>query len=88
MAITANIGASDGAGGDNFSFVVATPSALVESGTPQWGRGTLIVESFSWADVERMLGRLLAQASGETWQEIAQTLNKELRWEFEGYRPD
>jgi hypothetical protein len=57
-------------------------------GTSQWGRGTLIVESFSWADVERMLVRLLAQASGETWQEVAQTLNKELRWEFEGYRPD
>ena len=53
VAITAKIGASDGTGGDNFSFVVATPSALVESGTSQWGRGTLIVESFSWADVER-----------------------------------
>jgi len=87
VPVTATIGPTGSSAGDNFSFLVATPSALAESGTVGWGRGILIVESFSWADVERSINRLLAHAARDTWQEVAHALNKELLWEFDGYQP-
>lgn len=83
----ATVGPDTGNAGDDFSFTVATPSALAESERFGWGRGTLIVDSFSWLQVEHSLNRLLAQASRSSWQEVAQTLNHELQWEFDGYRP-
>jgi hypothetical protein len=47
----------------------------------------LIVESFSWTIVHRMLERLLAHAVRPTWNEVAAELNKELLWEFDNYTP-
>jgi len=87
VPVMVTIGSACSAGGDNFSFVVATPSALAESSAFGWGRGILIVESFTWEDVERSLNRLLAHAARDTWEEVAQALNKELLWEFDGYQP-
>lgn len=87
VPVTATIGPTGSAAGDNFSFLVATPSALAESGKFGWGRGILIVDSFTWAGVERSLNRLLAHAARDTWQDVAQALNKELLWEFDGYQP-
>jgi len=85
VSIVATIGPSSGNGGDHFHFVAATPSALAESRKFGWGRGILIIESFSWADIERSILRLLAHAARETWQEAALALNKDLLWEFDGY---
>ena len=87
VSIVATIGPSSGIAGDNFSFLVATPSALAEAGTYGWGRGILIVESFSWAVVERSINRLITHAARDTWQEVAQALNKELLWESDSYQP-
>lgn len=87
VPMLATIGPSSGTAGDDFSFIAATPSAIAESGRLGWGRGMLIVDSFSWPQVERLVNRLLAQASRPSWQEVAQALNHELLWEFDGYRP-
>ena len=87
VSMSATIGPSNGTSGDNFSFVVVTPSAFAESSRFGWGRGTLIVESFSWLKVEHSVNRLLAHASRESWQDVAEVLNHELLWEFDGYRP-
>ena len=86
VPIVATIGSTTDSG-DDFYFVVATPSALAEAGKFGWGRGILIIESFSWTDVERAINRLLAHAARETWQEAAHILNRELLWEFDGYQP-
>lgn len=85
ISMNATIG-PNGSSGDNFSFVVATPSALAESRSFGWGRGLLIVEEFSWGIVERSVSRLLAHSARQSWQEVAQSLNKELLWEFDGYQ--
>lgn len=87
VTMLATIGPGSGTAGHGFSFVVVTPSALAGSGTLGWGRGALIVASFSWPDVERAVDRLLAHASRPSWQEVTQVLNHELLWEFDGYRP-
>jgi hypothetical protein len=86
VSIVAKIGPSDSEGGDYFYFSAATPSALAESRTFGWGRGVLIIESFSWANVERSVQRLLAHAARESWQEVALALNRELLWEFDCHR--
>ena len=86
VSITATIGPLDSNGGDNFSFAVATPSALAESEHFRWGRGILIVSSFSWPAIEHSVNRLLAHAARNTWREVAQALNKELLWEFDNYQ--
>ncbi len=83
VSITAKIGPSDCDGGDYFHFSAVTPSAFAESHIFGWGRGILIIESFSWANIERAVHRLLAHAARETWQEVALVLNKELLWEFD-----
>jgi hypothetical protein len=87
VSITAAIGPSGSEGGDNFSFEVATPSALAESAHSRWGRGILIVTSFSWPAIEHSINRLIAHAARNTWQEVAHELNKELLWEFDNYQP-
>jgi Immunity protein 8 len=84
VLVQAIIGPEDTPGGDIFDFFVVTPSALATSDA-RWGRGMLIVPSFSWPEIERMVGRLLAQAQRPTWDETARALNKELNWEFDGY---
>jgi len=86
VLIEATIGPADSPGGDIFSFLAVTPAALARLGT-QWGRGSLIVQSFSWSEVERTLGRLIAQSTRPTWHETAAQLNKELLWEFDNYSP-
>jgi hypothetical protein len=86
VQIVATIGPSGGSAGDNFSFTAVTPSALAENQMLGWGRGTLVVDSFSWPTVEKWIDRLLAHAARPSWQEVAQVLNHELRWEFDGYR--
>jgi hypothetical protein len=86
VLIEATIGPPDSPGGDIFSFIAVTPAALARLGT-EWGRGSLVMQSFSWNDVERMLGRLIAQSTRPTWHETAAQLNRELTWEFDNYSP-
>ena len=56
-------------------------------GLPRWGRGLLVIESFSWADVIAALAALLAQAQRESWPDTIEALNHELHWAFDNRRP-
>lgn len=87
VVLQASIGPKDAEGEEIFEFRVVTPAFLAKSGLPLWGRGLLIVEEFSWPVVERAIERLLANARGSTWTEVAAVLNHELHWEFDHYQP-
>ncbi len=88
VAIEVEIGLRDGEGGDLFQFEVVTPTALARRGAATWGRGLLILPSFSWEVVDRFLSKLVLHASADTWAEVALQLNRELDWEFDGYQRD
>ena len=85
LGFEAEIGPKGDEGADLFQFEVATPKSLVRGG-PRWGRGLFIVQAFSMEAVEDALEGLLAHCHRETWQEVAQALNKELLWEFDNYQ--
>jgi hypothetical protein len=87
VAMQASVGPKGETGEETFSFTVATPSVVVSLGLPRWGRGLLLVESFSWEEVERYVERLVARAHRTTWAETAAVLNQYMEWEFDGYRP-
>jgi hypothetical protein len=82
--LDAVIGPADSEGGDVFSFAVVTPSSIA-SEVPRWGRGLLILPSFSWPAVQAFVERLLIRAARPTWDEVAAELCKETNWEFESY---
>jgi Immunity protein 8 len=87
VLLNASIGPKGSPGAENFAFTVVTPRYLAEHSDAQWGRGLLVVDSFSWPGVTRMVEKLLAHASGSTWSEVAAKLNRELLWEFDNYTP-
>ena len=86
VLVHAEIGTADAAKGtDLFRFTVATPSRILDGSGVRWGRGTLIVDRFSWEAVENAVRRLLMHADRPTWKESAIELGKEMHWEFENY---
>jgi hypothetical protein len=85
VLVEVEIGPEDEEGADIFDFQVVTPSML--SGMlPCWGRGLLVIDEFSWSQVESCLEKLLIHCEGSTWEDISSNLNKELHWEFENYK--
>ena len=84
--LEAEIGSGEMEAADIFGFTVVTPKAVAKCRGRHWGRGYLLLPEFTWEEVEQALSRLLAQCVGPSWQEIAWRLNKELLWEFDGYR--
>jgi hypothetical protein len=81
------IGPKDGEGEEAFSFTVVTPARFAKASEARWGRGRLIVPMFEWAVVAQAIAKLLAQCACRTWGEVVAELNKELLWEFDGYKP-
>ncbi len=80
-----DIGIKGKEGADIFQVTIVTPKFLahdVREEGYRWGKGYLIVDSFSWEAVERALEQLLSQSSGSSWIEVAKKLNKVLDWEF------
>jgi Immunity protein 8 len=86
LTFTASIGC-DGVSGDNFQFVVVTPSALAKSQYTGWCKDYLLIQDFSWAQVDNYVANLLASVRGESWAEIAEQLHQFMDWEFYNYRP-
>jgi hypothetical protein len=82
----AEIGAEDQTGADLFHFTVITRKRIAKLSGTEWGRGYLIVDRFSWEEIDRALGKLLANCARSSWEEAAAQLNQELFWEFERYQ--
>jgi hypothetical protein len=88
VVMSAEIGPPSG-GEEVFTFIVATPDRVLGKGDgARWGRGYLLVETFSWEVIERMLNSLVLHADRENWEASARELAKELHWEFENYSDD
>lgn len=85
LTFTASIGI-DGVRGDNFQFVVVTPSALARSQYTGWCKDYLLVQDFSWAQVDNYVANLLASIRGESWEDVAGQLQQFMDWEFYNYR--
>jgi hypothetical protein len=84
--IEVEIGPKGREGAEIFSFEVVTPKFLIGKTGTRWGRGYLIMDSFSWVGVEKAIQKLLSHCARQTWQETAIEIAKELDWEFENYR--
>ncbi len=82
----ADIGPKGKEGADIFFLTVVTPTHLAKRSGYVWGKGYLIVESFSWQTVEMAIEKLLSHCSGADWVEVAGKLNRVLGWEFENYQ--
>jgi hypothetical protein len=91
VVMQADIGPVGEEGADTFNFEVCTPSGLAArldaDGRPYWGRGTLVLRSFSWEAVEAALNQYVRSVSGEDWAEVASKLSRFMLWEFEDYQP-
>lgn len=87
VLIEVEIGEHAKKGADIFSFTAITPKYLAANPVTSWGRGYLLMESFSWVNAESMLNKLLSFVREETWDSVAQNLCKELHWEYENYQP-
>lgn len=80
----ASIGPKGQEDAEVFSFVAITPRALARDQGTRWGRGYLILNHVSWAGVEAAVRNFLLHCSGDTWAQVAEKLNREMHWEFEG----
>ena len=80
VGFRAFIGPREGEDAEAYTFIVVTPTLLLHSRDPIWGRGYLIVASFDWHLVVRSIAELLARCARPTWDEVAIALNQELHW--------
>ncbi|TMO79290.1 hypothetical protein CWC16_13610 [Pseudoalteromonas sp. S3776] len=86
ILIELSIGIKGQEGGDIFSFTAITPEFLIKKPELRWGRGYLLLEYFSWQQVEKMAHNLLRHVVADSWEEATQSLTKELHWEYENYQ--
>ena len=82
----AQIGIKSEEGATIFYFTAVTPKFLWAQQGYKWGKGSLIVETFSWKAVEAALDNLLSECSGRDWLEVTDKLTKTLNWEYENYK--
>lgn len=86
VLIQAEIGPADSDGADTFWFEVCTPKAFERATGSAWLKGVLLVASFEWKAVEQALQQYLMQCGGDSWDEVARQLSRQLNWEFDNYR--
>lgn len=83
------VGPRDSPGEESFDVLVCSPLHLEERARregPVWVRHTLVVETWAWPAVLEQLERRVTSATGDTWEEVAGSLGRWGRWEFEDYR--
>jgi len=82
--ITVEIGLGEGNGADQFNVQVVTPEYLRLCKKPMWGKSILIVESFTWEEVEESIRELLSGISADNWDDATKILTRYMNWEFDG----
>ncbi len=82
------VGPSDAEGEESFDVTICTPQWLgQECGRNGFvlGRHHLVVLSYDFASIRRILVKLVERYSGSTWQEVAAKVSRIAFWEFEDY---
>ncbi len=88
IIVQAEIGTTDNIESDVFTFYVCTLKKLtqiVSKNKFQKGLHLLIVEAFDWVLIENIINNICNKTMGNTWEEIAQQINKFGAWEFDDY---
>ena len=81
------VGPSDGPGEESFDVLVCSPAWLADQTGPIIGRHHLIVQGFSYDEVERVVLSYLQRCEGDEWKDVAEKVGRLGLWEFEDYRP-
>lgn len=84
MFVQAMIGPADTIGEESFDFTVERDEYADH---PKWVGSRLLLRRFDYLTVLQEVERLCAEAEGSDWQQVATQIGRQLRWEFEGYRP-
>lgn len=83
---TACIGTEDSIGEDNFDFTIMTPKELerqLRNGTQIIiGKGIFIVDKLDFEVITETINQILLKHQGETWEEVAISLNPYFSWEY------
>tara|TARA_B100000959_G_scaffold281427_1_gene345438 strand:+ start:113 stop:454 length:342 start_codon:yes stop_codon:yes gene_type:complete len=83
--IELDVGSRGTSGADMFSISVVTPKYMLDNPERNWGKGYLVMNSFSWDSVEKTLQNMIDAVEGNSWDEVAKLLCVNFNWEFEDY---
>lgn len=87
ISLRLSIGRAGGERGvDNFDLNICTPSWLMRMGGDQWGRFLLIVDSYDYSRIVRLIEDYIDGCDGDSWGELALKLSRMFQWEFEDYK--
>lgn len=82
----ADIGVEDEEGVQYFYFRILTPkrlTAILEEGKIFDGRATFILNEFNTQLIENEINKVLFDCIRPTWDEVAQSINRFLQWEYD-----
>jgi hypothetical protein len=87
VAAEALIGVADPDGADIFSFEVSTPGWFARNRMqgPTFARHWMFMDHYDPQELEALVRRIIADAEGDTWDEVANKLARYMFWEFEDY---
>ncbi len=83
------IGPQGGRGEESFDVFVCTPRWLEENRQNDGvvcGRHMLIMFDYNYERLKAFFEKAAAEATGESWREVALSLSRIGKWEFEDYR--
>lgn len=84
VRVSVDIGVHDEDWVNYFYIQVVTPEYLSSCGKSMWGRSLLVIQIFTWDEVERMIEEFVTGISTESWDDAVKILTRYLDWEYEG----
>jgi hypothetical protein len=84
VRVSVDIGVDGQEWANYFHVQVVTLEFLTSVPAPMWGKSLLIVQIFSWNDVEEAIEEFLAEISTESWEDAVKILTRYMDWEYEG----
>lgn len=89
ILLTLVVGPIGAPGEESFDVSVCTPkwieARIAQTGSPLVGRHLLVVNSINIFEIVAFLKQQIGSLDAPTWQELAQTIGRIGRWEFEDY---
>lgn len=86
VRISVDIESDENNGSAFYYLQVVTTDYLFSSQKSIWGKSVLVVQLFSWDEIEREIGRLISEISSDTWENSVKILSRYMDWEYEGMK--